>query len=159
MYFTLYYFYFKADSDNYILLSNRKAETVSRSILGVYTKKVDIEISKGELLVRKGDLLHVHVNESESAAFEYHNESDYIAPVFDVQYNLLKAIPTAKGRISVFKTPGWMDWGADVKKGDNIYIRVNKGGEECCSTAVLHYIGYMTGSPPGTMFGVEVTVS
>ena len=145
MYFTLNYFYFKADSENYILLSNRKAETVSRSILGVYTKIVDIEISKGELLVRKGDLLHVYVNESESAAFEYHNESNYIA--------------TAKDRISVFMVLGWMDWGADMKKGDKIYIRVNNGGMECCSTVVVHYIGTMTGEHPGTMFGVEITVS
>ena len=159
MYFTLNYFYFKADSENYILLSNRKAETVSRSILGWYTKIVDIEISKGELLVRKGDLLHVYVNESESAAFEYHNESNYIAPLFNVQYNLLKAIPTAKDRISVFMVLGWMDWGADMKKGDKIYIRVNNGGMECCSTAVVHYIGTMTGEHPRTMFGVEITVS
>ena len=130
-------------------------ESVAWSIPGLYTKKDEIEVSRGELLIRKGDLLCVNGNES--VAFKY--ESADVAPLLDVQYSLLKAIPTAKGRISVFKTDGWMDWGGDVKKGDEVYIRVIKDGMECCSTAVVHYIGTMTGEHPGTMFGVEITVS
>ena len=132
-------------------------ETAPWSIPGVYTKKAEIEISRGELLIRKGDLLYPNGNES--AAFKFHNEFCYIAPLVDVQYNLLKAIPTAQERISVFATPGWMNWGGDVKKGDEVYIRVIKDGMECCSTAVVHYIGTITGDNPGTMFGVEITVS
>ena len=132
-------------------------EIVPWVLLGAYTKKAEIEISKGELLIRKGDLLFVNGNES--APFEFHKECDNIAPLQDVQYNLLKAIPTAKARVPVFVTDGWMDWGADVKKGDEVYIRVIKDGIECCSTAVIHYIGTMTGDHPGTMFGLEITVS
>ena len=52
-----------------------------------------------------------------------------------------------------------MDWGGDVKKGDEVYMRVRKDGMECCSTAIVRYIGTMTGEHPGTMFGVEITVS
>ena len=132
-------------------------ETAPWFIPGVYTKKRETEISKGDLLVRKGDLLCVNGNES--VAFEFHTESENVAPLFDVQYNLLKAIPTAQERISVFVTDGWMDWGDDVKKGDEVYIRVIKDGIECCSTAVVHCIGTITGEHPGTMFGVEITVS
>ena len=133
-------------------------ETVAWSIPGVYTKKAEIEISRGELLIRKGDLLRINGNEN--AAFEFHTECENIAPLFSsVQYNLLKAIATAQERISVFATPGWLDWGGDVKKGDEVYIRVIKDGMECCSTAVICYIGAVTGEHPGTMFGVEITVS
>ena len=120
--------------------------------------KYEIEISRGELLILNGNLLRVNGNKS--ATFEFHTESENIVPLFSsVQYNLLKAIPTAQERISVFVTDGWMDWGDDVKKGDEVYIRVIKDGTECCSTAVVRYIGYMTGSQPGTIFGVEITVS
>ena len=132
-------------------------ETVAWSIPGVYTKKDEIEVSRGELLIRKGDLLCVNGNES--VAFELYKECGNVAPLFDVQYNLLKAIPTAERRICVFKTEGWIDWGADVKKGDEVYIRVRKDGIKCCSTAVVRYIGTVTGEHPGTMFGVEITVS
>ena len=134
-------------------------ETVSWSIPGVYTKKAEIEVSRGELLIRKGDLLCVNGNESVVVCECGTKFEENIAPLFSEQYNLLKAIPTAKGRISVFITEGWMDWGGDVKKGDEVYIRVIKDGIECCSTAVIRYIGTMTGEHPGTMFGVEITVS
>ena len=152
-------FFFKDDSEHYILLRDRKVETVPWVLLGAYTKKAEIEISRGELLLRKGDLLCVNGNES--VAYKYHTELENmnIAPVIGVQYNLLKAIPTTKLRMLVFVTDGWMDWGVDVKKGDEVYIRVIKDGKECCSTAVVHYIGTMTGEHPGTMFGVEITVS
>ena len=133
-------------------------EIVSWSIPGVYTKKAEIDISRGDLLVLKRDLLYVNGNEN--VAFKYHGEGDNIAPVLvGEQYNLLKAIPKAKGRFSVFVTPGWMEWGSSVKKDDEVYICVRKDCEEYCSTAVVHYIGTMTGEHPGTMFGVEITVS
>ncbi|KAL5467172.1 hypothetical protein EMCRGX_G031364 [Ephydatia muelleri] len=145
------------EQEYYILLRDRKVETVAWSIPGVYTKKDEIEVSRGELLIRKGDLLCVNGNES--VAFELYKECGNVAPLFDVQYNLLKAIPTAERRICVFKTEGWIDWGADVKKGDEVYIRVRKDGIKCCSTAVVRYIGTVTGEHPGTMFGVEITDS
>ena len=60
------------------------------------------------MLIWKGDLLCVNGNES--VAFELYKECENVAPLFDVQYNLLKAIPTAERRISVFKTEGsWLD--------------------------------------------------
>ena len=129
-------------------------ETVAWSIPGVYTKKAEIEISRGDLLVQKQDLLYFNGNEI--VAFTYHKENDNIAPLVGEQYNLLKAIPTAKERFSVFMTPGWMDWGAGVKKGDEVYICVCK---EYCSTAVVRDTGILTGDNLGTVFGVEITVS
>ena len=133
-------------------------ETVSWSIPGVYTKKAEIEISKGDLLVLKRDLLYVNGNEN--VAFNYHIEyDDIIAPLVGEHYNILKAIPTAKGRFSVFVTPDWMDWGAGVKKDDEVYICVRKDCEEYCSAAVVRDTGIVTGDNLGTVFGVEITVS
>ena len=123
----------------------------------MYSKKAEIDISRGELLIKKGDLCNVTGNDG--VAFNLEPDSQEIAPLLDVQYNLLRAIPTAKGRITLFATPGWLDWGVDVKKGDEVYIRVIKDGTECCSTAVVRYIGAVTGDEPGTLFGVEITVS
>ena len=149
---------FYADSVHYLLLRNRTVESISWSIPGLYTKKTEVEISKGELLFLKQDLLYVNGNES--VAFEYEKEDESVSQLDDGQYNFLNAISTAKGRSSVLATPGWRKWGADVKKGDEVYIRVIKDGMECCSTAVVRYIGYnMTGDHPGTRFGVEITVS
>ena len=132
-------------------------KTASSSIRSVYSRSAEIEISKGELLVRKGDLLCVIGNES--VAFEFCTESDSIAPLHSVLHNLLKAIPIAMGHFRVFVTDGWMDWGPGVKKGDEVYICVMKGGEECCSTAVVRYIETITRGHSGTVFGVEITVS
>ena len=125
----------------------------------MYTKKSEIEISKGELLVQKGKVFYVNGNES--VAIECHTVCENVAPISSVQYKLLKAIPTAKARFSVFITDGWMDWGADVKNGDEVYIRVTKtkDGEECCSTAVVRCVGAMTEDQSETLFGVEITVS
>ena len=147
------YLFFKDVREPYLLLKDRKVETFS-SVLGVYSKKNEIEIPKGDLLIRKGDIYCVDGNESVTFT-----ECLDVAPLDYVQFSILKAIPTAKVRFSLFVTEGWMEWGAGVKKGDKVYIRVKKGGDECCSTAVVHYIGAGTGDQPGTLFGVEITVS
>ena len=152
-------------SNQYYILVNKlcvKVERVSCSVNISRTSQTDL--SKGELLIRKGDFMHVKGNEG--VAFKY--ECDKIAPLNDVQCALLEAIPTPRGRFTVFVTSGgwhsdrvrWLDWGAAVKAGDSVYIRVPmKDGSECCSTARVHYIGRLTGDQPGTMFGVDITVS
>ena len=148
----------------YILVKELKAEKVSWSIPVVnYSRTSQIALSKGELLIQKGDFMHVKGNEG--VAFKY--ECGYVAPLDDVQLGLFEAIPTPKGRFNVFVTivdkitdSCWLDWGAAVKTGDSVYIRVPmKDGSECCSTAHVHYTGCLTGDQPGTMFGVEITVS
>ena len=144
----------------YILVKELKAEKVSWSIPVVNISRTSqIALSKGELLIRKGEVVHVRGNEG--ATFKF--ESNYVAPLDDVQLGLLEAIPTPRGRMLVFANEGpsiWLDWGAAVKAGDSVYIRVPmKDGSECCSTARVHYIGCLTGDQPGTFFGVEITVS
>ena len=101
-----------------------KVENVSWSIPVVnYSRTSQSEISKGELLIRKGNFIHVKGNES--VAFKFDAESaDNIAPLDDVQLGLLEAIPTPKGRFTVFVTDGWLDWGAAVKAGDSVYVHL-----------------------------------
>ena len=118
------------------------------------------DIPKGELLIQKGDL--VYVRGKEGAAFNYATDKDlHLAPLDVEQFALLEAIPTPKERFAVFVTDGWMDWGVAVKQGDNVYIRVpmKDNAEGCCTTAIVRYIGYPGEYIPGTMFGVEITVS
>ena len=144
----------------YILVKELKVERVSWSIpVFNISRTSQTDLSKGELLIRKGDLMHVKGNEG--ATFKFNSDSAHnIAQLDDVQLGLLEAIPTPNGRMLVFVTPGWLDWGAAVKAGDSVYIRVPmKDGSECCTTARVHYIGHLTGDQPGTMFGVEITVS
>ena len=123
----------------------------------MYIKKSEIEISKGELFIQNRDLFYVNGNEY--VTIECHTVGESITTLDSVQYNLLKAIPAAMVRFSVFMTIGWMEWGAGVKKGNKVYIRMMKDGEGCCFTAVVRYIGAVTGTQPGTLFGVEITMS
>ena len=83
-------------------------ETNAWSIPGVYlfsySKKSEIEISKGELLVLKENFFYV--DGKKSVAIKCCKVEESCAPLFAVHYKLLKAIPKAKGRISVFATDG-----------------------------------------------------
>ena len=150
-------FHLANNSKCYILV---KVETVSRNIPHVNMSRISqTDIPKGELLILKGgsqgDWLHVKGNED--VAFKF--DGNKVAPLDDTQLGLLEAITTPKGCMMVFATPGWLDWGAAVKTGDRVYIRVlMKDDSECCSTARVHYIGRLT-DRPGTFFGVEISVS
>ena len=146
------------NDEDYILVKDLKVETVSWSIPFVNISRTSqTDIPKGELLIRKGGWLHVRGNQD--AAFKYEIQS--VAPLELVQRALLEAIPTPKARFSVFVTEGWMDWGVAVKTGDVVYIRISMKDdtENCCSTALVHYIGRLTEDEPGTIFGVEIKVS
>ena len=148
-----------AKDEDYILLKDLKMETVSWSIPHVYCKTSEADISKGTLLFRKGN--RIQVKGKEGAAFKHDSEQAiHVAPLDVEHHALLVAIPNPLGRFSVFVTDGWLDWGTAVKAGDSVYIRVPmRDGSECCSTARVHYIGKVTEDQPGTMFGVEITVS
>ena len=146
----------------YILVKELKVERVHWSIPIVnVSRKSQTDLSKRELLIQKDDWLYVKGNEDVAFQFDY-EVADSTAQLDDVQLGLLEAIPTPNGRFTVFVTTGWLDWGAYIKTGDtcSVYIRVPmKDGSECCSTARVHYIGRLTEDQPGTMFGVEITVS
>ena len=147
--------------DCYILLKDLNVETVSWSIPIInYSKTSQTDIPKGELLIRKGNL--VYVKGKVGPAFKYEADKDlHLAPLEVEQCAFLEAIPTPKARFSVYVTDGWMDWGVAVKKGDKVYISVPMKGdiEGRCSTAIVHYIGRLGEDQPGTMFGVEIIVS
>ena len=164
IYLSYFLLHLATNNEGYILVRELKVETVSWSIPVVNISRTSlIELSKGELLIRKGDLMHVKGNEDATFKFDYDN----VCPLDDVQLCLLEAIPTPKGRFAVFVTIankitdiGWMNWGTAVKAGHSVYICVLiNNGSECCSTARVHYIGRLTEDHPGTMFGVEITVS
>ena len=145
----------------HFLLRERRVETVSWSIpLVNYTKmsQMHMDIPKGQLLIKKGDLLHIRGNEDVS--FEYNAED--VAPILSsVMYYLLEAIENPEETFHVFTTSVWLFWGIDVKKGDIVYVRIpmKDRAEGCCSTACVRYIGRLTADQPGTIFGVEITVS
>ena len=145
----------------HILLKERRVETVSWSIpLVNYTKMSQMDIPKGQLLIQKGNLLHIRGNEDVS--FEYDAKDPNVAPIYSAaEYGLLEATATPEETFHVFTSSVWLVWGTAVKRGDIVYVRIpmKDKAEGCCSTACVRYIGCLTADQPGTMFGVEITVS
>ena len=140
-------------------MKDLKVETVISYLLGVLAKSRTTEVPRGELLelVRINDITAVYQVRGKKA-ITVHCEVGEVTALNGVQCALLEAIATPLERFSVFVTNGWLEWGAAVKVGNTVYIRVMMDLEHYC-TARVHYIGKVTGDQPGTMFGVEITVS
>ena len=145
-----------------ILMIDVEGELVTPALLGIWTTKSKIEVQRGELL----ELIKPKHNSDAAAIYQVRGKkaitvkcrADDVTPLNGgVQCALLEAIPTPVERFSVFMTNGWLEWGASVKVGDMVYIRLMKKKMDYCSTACVLYIG--TGKYPGTMFGVQITVS
>ena len=140
-----------------------QGEMASSVLFGLWPKKSQVDVPRGELLEKvkpkyNGNVAAVY-QVSGNKAITVRCEASDVTLLSDVQHALLMAIPNAMERFIILMTHGWLDWGAAVKAGDIICIRIMTTGEPCYCEARVHYVGSVIGGQQETMFGVEITVS
>ncbi len=96
------------------------------------------------------------------------NDGD-VAPLSEVECDLLYGIDSHAGRYEVYITPGKLEWGRSVKVGDSVLARLpglrrhgSSDGEQQhqYTTAIIRWCGkieFLFGN--GYKFGVEIVVS
>lgn len=86
--------------------------------------------------------------------------ADDISPLNMEDYYLLRAIDSPFDRFRVFSHPHLLEWGARLKTGDQIFVRLPSPNPSSSnwSLAIIRYKGVVK-NLPGTNFGVEIMVS
>ncbi len=81
-----------------------------------------------------------------------------VAPLSEVECDLLDGIRFAADRYEVYSTPGKLEWGEALKVGDTVLARLRDGGQQHqYTTAIIRWCGTMKWGQ--YMFGVEIMVS
>jgi hypothetical protein len=85
---------------------------------------------------------------------------DNISPLNIDDYHLLKAIESPTDRFQVFSDPRWLEWGANLKYGSLVFVRLPSPNTSVptWSHAIIRYKGPVK-TLFGMNFGVEIVVS
>ena len=143
------------------------ANTAKKYLLGT-EKRETIKILRGELVnpiapqvQYDGKPPHNYCLQRDHNTTFYSIEDD-VSPLAYRDYKLLEAIESAGDRYATFSGVNKLDWGAKLKEGDEVYVRLssphsNPDSAEW-SLAKVEYKGAVK-SLPGTIFGVAIMVS
>ena len=82
------------------------------------------------------------------------NDGD-VAPLSEVECDLLDGIGSAADRYEVYNTPGKLEWGKGLKVGDTVLAQLRQ--QHQYMTAIIRWCGIMNWGQ--YMFGVEIMVS
>ena len=161
-------------NDRYILMKDTRGERSVSSIVSAI-KKLGGSSARQTIILR-GQLLspiprHQQQSRSDGAAHNYHVDEDPsitlfvedeqdVSPLSPNDYCLLRAVGSAFDRFSVFVNGEWLDWGVNLKVGDQVYVRLPAPNPATAdwSLAVIRYKGEVK-PLSGTNFGVEIYVS
>ena len=156
--------------ERYLLMKDtpgEKATGTFKKIVGFSNSQK--QVLRGELLqpipprdiqTRSDGSQHNYSLERDPNVTLYAMEDD-ISPLNVDDYRLLRAIDSPFDRFRVFSDPHWLEWGARLNIGDQIYVRLpspNVSGSTNWSFAIVRYKGAVE-TLPGTNFGVEIMVS
>ena len=128
-----------------------------------------IIVLRGELLgqihpsqqqPRSDGLAHNYFVDKDPATTLFILDEQGVSPLFPEEYRLLIAIDPCFDRFNVFVNGDWLEWGANLKVNDRVYVRLPGPNTSTgdWSLAVIRYKGDVK-SLPGTNFGVEIYVS
>ncbi len=114
---------------------------------------------------------HTHWGLKSPETIRCDNDGD-VAPLSEVECDLLDGINSAAGRYEVYITPGKLEWGRSLKVGDTVLARLPvplstllgpSDGElqHQYTTAIIRYYGKADGKADWETyrFGVEIVVS
>ena len=131
-----------------------------------------VPLSRGELLASipvtkralrsDGKPAHNYRLKTNSDVTLYGGENDEcVAPVKEgKKLSLLEGIEKPCDRFAVFSEEGKLEWGSNLKKGDQVYVKVPTPNRHIpnWSLAVVKYAGSVE-LLPGLNFGVEIKVN
>ena len=153
--------------EHYLLMkdtSGEKAPGTLKKIVGMTNTK---RVLRGELLNPiprekdpRSDVVQPNYSVEKDPAITLFVVDDDISPLNIDDYYLLKAIDTPSDRFRVFSHPHWLEWGANLKVGNMVYVRLPSPNESAptWSHAIVRYKGPVK-NLYGMNFGVEITVS
>ncbi len=113
--------------------------------------------SRGELLELNEDgsyKEHTHSLRITTLGPTRDNDGD-VAPLSEVECDLLDGIGSAADRYEVYNTPGKLEWGKGLKVGDTVLAQLRQ--QHQYMTAIIRWCGIMNWGQ--YMFGVEIMVS
>ena len=160
----------------YILMKDAQGERSVSSIVSAFKKPFVGGNSARQIIILRGDLLgQIHPNllqvrfggpthnyfmDRDPSTTLFVADEQIISPLLPEEYQLLRGIDSCFERFNVFVNGDWLEWGANLKVGDEVYVRLPAVNPAIAvwSRAVIRYKGSMK-SLPGTCFGVEIDVS
>ena len=141
-----------------------KAPGTFKKIVGMTNPK---RVLRGELLSPiprekdpRSDVVQPNYSVERDPAITLFAVDDDTSPLNIDDYYLLKAIDSPTDRFRVFSDPQWLEWGANLKLGSVVYVRLPNPNESkpTWSHAIIRYKGRVK-NLSGTNFGVEIMVS
>ena len=164
------------EMDGAILLHDKVGEKTSSGFAGLVKRSTTVNVLRGELLVpvpgdeivtrNDGEKPHNYRVKKKEAITMYCDPVNDVAPLGNYEFLLLEGIQSRDARYEVFLSGDKIDWGQTLKSGSDVYVIVP--GTTFSSAAVptqgapraaakVRYVGG-SGTEPGIMFGVEITV-
>jgi hypothetical protein len=153
--------------EHYLLMRDtpgKKTPGTFKKIVGITNTKL---VLRGELLIpipREKELcdrpdVPNYIVERDPTTTLFAVEND-ISPLNIDDYFLLKAIDTPSDRFRVFSDPHWLEWGANLKVGNLVYVRLPSPNTlaPTWSKAIIRYKGPVK-TLFGMNFGVEIMIS
>jgi hypothetical protein len=153
--------------EHYLLMKDTPGEKTP----GTFKKIVGITIQKrvlrGELLSpiprekeARPDVVQPNYSVEREPAITLFAVEDDISPLNIDDYYLLKAIESPSDRFQVFSDPQWLEWGANLKVGDMVYVCLPRHSTSVptWSKVIIRYKGPVK-TLFGMNFGVEIMVS
>ena len=152
--------------EHYLLMRDtpgKKAPGTFKKIVGMTNTK---QVLRGELLRSfpcekepQQDTVQCYSVERDPAITLFAEDND-ISPLNIDDYYLLKAIDSPSDRFRAFADPQLLEWGAELKMGSLVYVRLPSPNESepTWSHAIVRYKGPVV-NLFGMNFGVEIMVS
>ena len=97
------------------------------------------------------------VSKDSPATFYVDEDGTDLAPLSANEYGVLAGVKSPWARYQIFLEVGKLDWGAKLKRGDQVSVDLPGQPTPGRGSAVVRYVGEVK-TLPGITFGVEITV-
>ena len=153
--------------EHYLLMRDtpgEKAPGTFKKMVGMTNQK---RVLRGELLrpiprekEPRSNIVQPNYSVEKDPAITLFAVDDNISPLNIDDYHLLKAIESPFDRWKVFSDPHWLEWGASLKLGSLVYVRLPSpnASEPTWSHVIIRYKGPVK-NHFGMNFGVEIMVN
>ncbi len=146
------------------------------SHFGGLIKRTTVTVLRGELLVKiPGNAIVIRNDGQKPNNYQVKGDATIsllcdaqdVVPLGNYEFLLLESVKTPGARFSLFHAGTILDWGQNLKSGDDVYVAVpgltasNVAVHTPRAAAKVRFVGGLgaEGEEPGIFFGVEIIVS